>query len=640
MALLAACGAAVAQQGAQNGEWRVNGGDLGSTRYSPLDQINRDNVKNLRVAWTWRSDNFGTRVESKSETTPLMIHGVVYFTAGDRRAVIAADAGTGETLWVWRLDEGARFDRGVRKNHRGVAYWSDGRQERVFTVTPGFELVALNPKTGQPVPGFGREGIVDLFKELGVNFDPLGTIGNTSPPVVSHDTVIVGPALPAGRAPRSYRNTKGDIMAFDARTGKKLWSFHTIPRAGEFGSETWLNGSAAYTGNAGLWTTFSVDQELGYVYLPVEGATGDIFGGHRPGANLFSSSLVCVDIKSGRRIWHYQLVHHDIWDYDPPAAPILVNLNLAGKPVKAVVQLTKQAFAFVFDRTTGQPLWPIEERAVPQTDAPGEWTSPTQPFPTRPPPFDRQGVTRDDLIDFTPELRQRALQAVEGFRLGSLFSPPSVADAARGTRGTFTLPGSGGANWEGGSADPETGYVYVGSATRLDTAVFSLIRPNPGQSDMNWIGGPGVLPNVSGLPVIKPPYGRITAFDMNRGEIAWQITNGDTPPAIRDHPMLKGVQIPRTGSPSRAATLVTRTLLFAGEGWGGQPMFRAYDKRTGAIVWETRIPAGAQTGPPITYLHKGRQFVVFSAGDPMMPAQIVAYALPAPAAPAPAGPRE
>jgi quinoprotein glucose dehydrogenase len=632
------------QEGAKNGEWRVWGGDAGSTRYAPLDQLNRDNVKNLKVVWAWRSDNFGSGPEYKNETTPLMVNGVLYFTAGNRRAVIAADAGTGETLWIWRIDEGTRVD-GVRRNSRGVAYWTDGREERIVTVTPGYQLVALDAKTGHQVSGFGRDGIVDLFKEVAgdANFDPASTLMNTSPPLVSHDVIVVPTSLANGRTPKSMKTTKGDIMAFDARTGKKVWTFHTIPRRGEFGAETWLNNSNEYSGNAGAWTPFSVDEELGYLYLPVEDATGDIYGGQRPGNNLFSASLVCVDIKTGKRIWHYQLIHHDIWDYDPPSAPILVNLNVGGRPIKAVVQLTKTAFAYVFDRTTGQPVWPIEERPVPQTDAPGEWTSPTQPFPVKPPTFDRQGLSTDDLVDFTPALKQMALQAIEGYRIGPMFTPPSVADPSRGTKGTFTFPGSGGANWEGGAVDSETGYLYVGSATRTDTAVYGLTKPQPGQTDVTMIGTSGVGPTVQGLPVFKPPYGRITAIDLNRGEIVWQIANGDTPPEIKSHPLLQGVNVPRTGSASRAGVLVTKTLLFAGEGYGGQPIFRAYDKKTGEVIWEIEIPVGAQTGLPMTYMHRGKQYIVFAAaGDPAthMPAQLVAYAIPDPPRAAPARPPE
>jgi quinoprotein glucose dehydrogenase len=413
--------------------------------------------------------------------------------------------------------------------------------------------------------------------------------------------------------------------------------FHTIPRPGEPGYETWLNG-ADYTGNAGLWGPFSVDTELGYAYLNIESATSDVYGGHRQGANLYSGSLVCVDVSTGKVIWYYQLVHHDIWDFDMPPHPILIDINANGRRVKAVVQLSKQAFAYVFDRVTGQPVWPIEERPVPQTDVPGEWTSPTQPFPTKPPAFDLQGISIDDLINFTPALRQQAVQTIEGYRLGPIFTPPSLATAPDGTKGFLSVPGfGGGANWESGAADPETGFVYVGSNTA--PTLIALTKPDSAQYTSDYVNGPPA-PRVQDLPLLKPPYGRITAYDMNRGEIAWQKANGDTPPAIKNHPALQGVNLPRTGSASRAGILVTRTLLFAGEGWGGQPVFRAYDKRTGEIIWETLVPAGTQTSLPMTYIHQGRQYIVFTAGNAatQSPAQLVAYALPVPAAPAaPAG---
>jgi len=621
--LVAGVAIAAAQQGVKDLEWRMHSGDPGSTRYSPLNQISKDNVGNLKVVWTWRSDNFGG-LEFKNETTPIMVHGVLYFTAGSRRSVIAADAGTGETLWTWRMDEGDRFEKAPRRNSgRGVSYWTDGKgDERILTVTPGFHLVALNAKTGREVPEFGTGGVIDLFKELGFEGDLTGTIGSSSPPVVSHDVVVVGPALLEGSRPKSKANTKADVMAFDIRTGKKIWTFHTIPRPGEYGYDTWLKG-ADYTGNAGVWTPFSVDEELGYVYLPVEDATGDYYGGHRPGNDLFASTLVCVEIKTGKRVWHYQLVHHDIWDYDIASTPILVDLKIDGKPVKAVVQVGKEAFAYVFNRVTGEPVWPIVERPVPQTDVPGEWTSPTQPFPTKPPAFDRQGITTDDLIDFTPELRQMALQAVEGYHIGPLYTPPSVVTATN--KGTIALPASlGGANWESGAADPETGFVYIASHTR--PSLYALGKSK--DSDMDFVLAAGGVPKVQGLPLIKPPYGRITAYDMNKGEIAWQVPNGDTPDRIKNAPALKGVNIPRTGSVSRAGILVTKTLLFAGEGWGGLPVFRAFDKQTGQIVWETKIPGGTQTGLPMTYMFNGRQYIVFSAGEAgTMPAQLIAYAL-------------
>jgi quinoprotein glucose dehydrogenase len=621
-----------AQQGATNGEWRRIGGDAGSTRYSPLDQITAQNVSSLRIAWTWRADNYGSAPELKSENTPIMVGGVLYFTAGDHRSVVAADAGSGETLWVWRQDEGARAE-GVRRNSRGVSYWTDGRSARILLATPGYRLVSLDAKTGQPDPDFGENGIVDMTKvlEKDSNFNPaIGHLMNTSPPLISGNIAIVPTSLENGRVPKSMKFPKGDIMAFDVRTGRKLWTFHTIPRRGEFGTDTWENNSNEVSGNAGAWTPFTVDEELGYVYIPVEATTGDQYGGPRPGNNLFSSSLVCLDLKTGKRIWHYQLVHHDIWDYDPPTAPILADITVDGRRVKAVVQLTKTAFAYVFDRTNGRPVWPIEERPVPQSDAPGEKTSPTQPFPTKPPAFDRQGFSRDDVIDFTPQLKEAALKAIEGYRLGPLFTPASMVDPAKGTKGTLTFPGSGGANWEGGALDPETGLLYVASATRTDTAVYGLTRPKPGETDIEVIGTGSVAPLIEGLPIVKPPWGRITALNLNRGEIAWQIPNGDTPPAVKNHPLLKGITLPRTGSPSRAGILVTKTLMFAGEGYEGQPKFRAYDKRTGAIVWETDIPQ-SQTGLPMTYLHRGKQYIVFSVhGDSATKtaARLVAFALP------------
>jgi quinoprotein glucose dehydrogenase len=621
------------QTGARNGEWRAYGADEASTRYSPLDQIDRANVDRLQIAWTWKFDNFGTATQTtSSETTPIMVDGVLYVTAGQRRTVVAADAGTGETLWIWRPDEGARFDAAPRKVHRGVAYWTDGKEGRIVVVTPGFQLVALDVKTGRPVPGFGQNGLVDLFKELDLDvpLDPTGRIGNSSPPVVSNDVIVVGPALtPGGRV--SVSNVKGDVMGFDVRTGKKLWTFHTVPRKGEPGYDTWLNGSADYTGNAGVWGPFSADPQLGYVYLNVESATNDVYGGHRHGNNLYSDSLVCLDIKTGRMIWHQQLVHHDIWDYDMPPHPILIDITVDGKPIPAVVQLTKQAFAYVFDRRTGQPVWPWVEQPVPQTDVSGEWTSPTQPLPSKPPAFDRQGVTHDDLIDFTPQLRAEAIKALEGYRIGPIYTPPSLLTPAN--KGTIVLPGlGGGANWQSGAADPETGFVYVGSVT--SPTVVGLRPPdkslaNEASLDADYVMG-GSLPTVQGLRLIKPPYGRITAYNMNRGEIAWQVPNGDTPASVRNNAALKGITIPQTGSPSQAGLLVTRTLLFAGEGAGGHALLHAYDKATGADLWQGEMP-GPQTSLPMAYMHQGRQFVVLSVRGPQgSGAQLVAFALPQP----------
>jgi quinoprotein glucose dehydrogenase len=623
----------VAQRGVENGQWQAWGGDGGNTRYTALDQIDRTNVSDLDVAWVWRADDLGSTIEYKNETTPLMVDGLLYFTAGDRRAVVAAHAGTGETRWVWRTTDAPTA--GVRRNSRGVAYWTDGTEQRILSVTPEYKLVALDAKTGRPVSGFGLNGVVDLFTQLepDANFDPaIGTLMNTSPPAVARGVIVVPTSLANARTPASMKYVKGDILAFDVRTGKKLWAFHTIPRAGELGAETWLDHSNEYTGHAGAWTPFAVDEALGYIYLPIEAATGDQYGGHRPGVNLFSSSIVCLDIETGERVWHQQLIHHDIWDWDPPAAPILADLEVDGQSIPAVIQLSKTAFAFAFDRRTGEPVFPIEERPVPQDGAMGEWLSPTQPFPTRPPPFDHQGLSVADLIDYTPELERLALTAIEGYRIGPMFTPPSIVDPARGLKGTLMFPGSGGANWEGGAIDPETGFLYVGSATRMDTAVYGVRPPAPGESDMRFVGTESRGPTLDGgIPIVKPPWGRITAVDMNRGVNVWQVPNGDTPPAIASHPLLRDVDLPRTGSASRAGILVTRTLLFAGEGYGGQPVFRAYDKATGDVLWESLIPGGEQTGLPMGYMHDGKQYVVFAAAGNTArrtAANIVAYALP------------
>jgi quinoprotein glucose dehydrogenase len=618
------------QTGAKNGEWRAYAADEASTKYSPVDQITRDNVKNLEVAWTYKFDNFGSAAQTATtETTPIMVGGKLYFTAGQRRTVVAVDAGTGETLWTWRPDEGARFDAAPRKVHRGVAYWSSGQDERIVVVTPGFQLVSLDAKTGRPIQGFGQGGTIDLFKLLDndSSLDPTGRIGNSSPPVISNDVIVVGPALtPGGRV--NIANVKADIMGFDVRTGRKLWTFHTIPREGEPGFESWKGDSAQYTGNAGIWGPFSADPALGYVYLSIESATNDVYGGHRPGNNLYSDSLVCLDIKTGKMIWYQQLVHHDIWDYDMPPHPILIDLNVDGKPVKAVVQLTKQAFAYVFDRTNGRPVFGWTERPVPQTDVPKEWTAATQPFPNKPPAFDQQGVTHDDLIDFTPALRAEAIKALEQYKIGPIYTPGTVVVEGK-NKGTIVAPGlGGGANWPAGGADPETGFVYVGSTT---TPGVIGLTPNTDQKasgvDTDYTFGGG-LPTIQGLRLMKPPYGRITAYNMNKGEIAWQIPNGDTPPAVKNNPALKGLTIPKTGSPSQAGLLVTKTLLFAGEGSGGMAFFHAYDKATGAEIWQTPTP-GPQTSVPMTYLHQGRQYVVVGVRGPTgSGAQLLAFALP------------
>lgn len=617
-----------AQHGTAEGEWSVYGGDAGHTRYAPLAQIDASNAADLEIAWRWSGQNYGPNPLIRSATTPLVVNGVMYATAGMRRGVVAIDPGNGETLWTWRMDEGERLAGAPRANPgRGVSYWSDGAgDDRIIVVTPGYHMVALDAETGRPVEGFGTSGTVDLMDEQRKRVDvPLeGTIGASSPATVVGDVIVVGSAHHVGLRPPSRVNTPGDIRGFDARTGALLWTFKAIPEAGEEGVETWQNESWAYTGNAGAWAPISYDAETGYVYVPTEAATGDYYGGHRPGDNLFSTSLVCIDSRTGEKVWHFQIIHHDIWDWDNPTFPILADLTIDGRERKIVAQLTKQGFTYVFDRITGEPIWPIEETPVPQTDVPGEWTSPTQPIPSKPVPFERQGFSEDDLIDFTPEIKGRALEAVAGYRMGPVFTPPSLADAPDGTNGTLSLPSTiGGANWEGGALDPETGLLYVGSQT--NASVLQLV-PGGDESDMDYVFGFARPSIARGVPIVKPPWGRITALDLTTGEMAWMVPNGDTPDGVAESLGIDPELVPRTGKVSRAGVLVTSTLLFAGEGASGAPILRAMDKGTGETVAEIELP-NAQVGLPMTYIHDGIQYVVVSVGGGGQPAELIALSV-------------
>jgi quinoprotein glucose dehydrogenase len=676
------------QYGTKNGEWRAYAGDPGSTKYSPLDQINRDNAKTLRIAWRFKTDNLGPRPDYNMEVTPLMVGGVIYSQAGTRRDVVALDPTTGEQLWTWRMDEDKRGENAPRKGSgRGVAYWTDGRgDERIFTITPGYHLVALNARTGTPVPTFGTSGVVDLKTQIDQPTIDLETaeIGINSPPVVGNNVVVVGAAHLPGDAPKTKENVKGYVRGFDVRTGKRLWIFHTIPQPGEFGNETWENDSWSYTGNTGNWAPITIDEALNRVYLSIEAPTGDYYGGHRHGANLFSDSIVCLDLNTGKRFWYFQLLHHDIWDRDIPSAPILMDITVNGRAIRAVAQPTKQAFLYTFDRVTGEPVWPIEERPVPQGNIPGEWYSPTQPFPAKPAAFDRQGVSESDLIDWTPELKAEALRIASLHKIGPLHTPP-IVQGENGKAGTLVLPSAtGGANWEGGCFDPETGILYIWSTTQVTR--LGLVH-DPSRSNMDYINstggrggdagpaeaegggaggrgggrgaaagnaGGGAAPNpaaagggrqgqaanglppttVFGLPLVKPPYGRITAINMNTGEHLWMQPVGETPDFIKNHPMLKGVDVPKTGRGGRLGTMVTKTLLWAGEkgplatvnGQQGS-WFRSYDKATGEIVSETLLPANT-TGVPMTYMANNKQYIVVSVAAPGHPAELVALALP------------
>lgn len=622
-------GAAVAQR-VIDAEWLSYHGDNKATHYSPLEQINADNVANLEIAWRWYSVNHGPTPEFNYEVTPLMADGVLYATAGLRRDVVAIDPVTGENLWMYRFDEGTR--RGPRVNSgRGLALWRSEGETRLFVVVPGYQMISLDTRTGRPDPAFGDNGILDLRTGLDGRFDISGMpVGLTSPPIVVGDIIIVGAAFPAGGAPPSMTSAAGNIRGFDVHTGEQLWRFHTIPQEGEFGTETWRDESWRYSGNAGAWATFSADQERGIVYIPVEASTHDMYGGHRPGDNLFAQSLVALDVKTGERLWHFQFVHHDVWDYDPPTAPVLADLVVDGVTIPAAIQITKQGMTYTFNRVTGEPVWPIVERPVPASTVAGEQMSPTQPFPTKPAPFEMQGITEDNLINFTPELRAEALRMLEEYTYGPVFTPPSIVTETN--RGTIFMPGfGGGANWQGAVFDPDTNMLYIPSTShpmRIGLAADSSI------SEVDYvmsIDGGFVMPGPYGLPLIKPPYGRITAIDMNAGEHVWMMANADTPESIKNHEMLQGVDIPeRTGHGDRSGMLVTKSLLFAGEGaglYGGQtgggPIFRAHDKATGEIISEFELPAN-QTGLPMTYMIDGVQYIVVPIGGRGHPGELVA----------------
>ncbi len=620
----------VSAQRGTGAEWPIYGGDPGHTRYSSLDQINASNAATLEVAWRWSAREQGSNPLAASQTTPIFVNGVLYATAGMQRNVVAIDPATGTTIWTYRIDESERLVGAPRVNSgRGVSYWTDGQgDDRIYVITPGYQLIALVAATGLPISSFGLNGVVDLQKNLRTRdgVPVLGSIGASSPAAVIGNVLVVGAALHVGLRAPSKVNTPGDVRGFDARTGQLLWTFHTIPEPGEFGYDTWLEGSAAYTGNTAVWAQISWDAELGYVYLPTEAATGDYYGGHRPGNNLFSTSILTLDARTGKRVWHFQTIHHDIWDWDNTNAPILADVTVDGRARKIVAQLTKQGFVFVLDRVTGEPIWPIEERPVPQGDAPGEWYSPTQPFPTRPAPFERQGFSEDDLLNFTPDIFRQAREIASQYRWGPLYSPPSLQNAADSTRGTITLPSAlGGANWEGGALDPETGFLYIPSVTAPS---FLSLVPGGRTSDMNYIAGGGRGQIAPGVPIVKPPWGRITAIDLSTGDHAWMVPNGDTPPYVAERLKLSPDSIPNTGRASRAGLLVTRTLLFAGEGTNGSSNFWVLNKRTGARIARLDIPSGTQTGIPMTYLHNGRQYVVFATTGAGQPSEIVAYALP------------
>ena len=634
-----------------NTDWKAYAGDSYSLRYAPLDQISAANFDDLEVAWRFKPDNFGVRPEFILESTPIVVGGVLYTTVGTRRDVVALDAASGELLWMHRIDEGARLDKAPRKlSGHGVSWWSDGKgDDRILYVTIGYQLVALDAKTGLQIKSFGDKGVVDLKLNDDQEIGPLNDdIGLHSTPCVCKDVVIVGAAHTVGTQPKHHANVKGYARGFDVRTGKRLWIFHTIPQKGEFGYDTWLDGTDQ-VGNAGVWAQISADPELELVYLPVELPTGDYNGEYRRGAGLFGESIVAVDLRTGVRRWHYQLVHHGLSDFDIPCAPMLVDIPVDGKIVKALAQPTKQSFLYVFDRTNGKPIWPIVEKPVPQGDVPGEWYAPTQPFPSKPPAYDQQGVSEKDLIDWTPELHAEALALAKNYRMGPLFTPPSVWSDT-GTWGTLICPNAtGGANWPGGAYDPDSHLLYIYSKTEADIG-GTIPNADKTRSDFDYIYSRGTPPpgtkvtprgnfkpgqlTVQGLPMLKPPWGRITAIDLSKGEFAWQIAHGETPDEVKNHPALKGLNIPRTGRPGVLSPLVTKSLVICGESGfatqtGGRrgALLRAYDKATGADRGAVYMPA-PQTGSPMTYMAGGQQYVVVAIGGGNYSAELLAFRLP------------
>ncbi len=668
VALIAVTALPRAQPGRIVGEWPSYGGTNWSQKYSPLDQITRGNFSSLRVAWTWKSPDVELLPTlppypemplnaNGLKGTPLVVKGVMYMSTGLGQ-MAAIDPATGRTKWLYNPEtykDGAQADV-LGWQSKGVAYWTDGRSdERILMGTLDGYLIALDAKSGRPIPTFGVNGKADLTKEI-----PRATrktlhlidgeqhyISVDSPPVVVRNTVIVGSSM-SDRTP-IMEWAPGYVQGFDVRTGKVKWVFHTVPRDGEFGAETWKDHANRYSGNVNVWSTLSGDDELGHVYLPLTTPNSDYWGGFRKGDDLFAESLVAVDVETGKRLWHFQAVHHGVWDFDFPCAPTLLDVTVNGTRIKAIAQVSKQGFTYVFDRATGKPIWPIEERPVPASDIPGEELSPTQPFPTKPPAFDRQGVVEDDLIDFTPELRAQALDILKHYKYGPLFTPPSLYKEG-GTRGTINLPtGTGAANWSGSGADPDTGFLYVPSKTSpgmmtltplpAGLARWPTVAPLDGTPlpyvPNGKVGPPSIHParpapptGPQGLPLVKPPYSRMTAYNMNTGEIAWQVATGPGRTDILNHAALKGVTLPPLGGQGGpGGPLVTKTLLVYGlispSGPGGVAKLVAYDKATGATLGDVPLPA-AILGTPMTYAIDGKQYIALT----LQGAQMIALTLP------------
>lgn len=605
-------------------DWAHFGGDIGDTKYSALDQINAKNIDRVKVVWrapaldpALLAENPSLRPSNNYRNAPLVVDGVLYMS-NQIGQVEARNPGSGELIWRQTNAVGESTPRRASAS-RAITLWGSGDSARVVTIR-GAYLYLLVAKTGAVVTDFGDNGRVDLRENPKNVFT-----WNAPAPIVVNDVIVVGgQPIATGTGDINKASLAGDVRGYDAHTGKLLWTFHTVPREGEPGTETWENESWRQGGKTKVWSAFSADEELGYVYLPLSAPSNDYYGVARPGDNLYSDSVVALDAKTGKKVWHFQTVHHDLWDYDLPTPPMLADIKVNGELRKAAIQVTKMGYVFAFDRATGEPLFPIIETPVPASTMPGEKASTTQPIPVKPKPFDRQGMNEDQLIDFTPELRAEAIKIMKRYVHGPMYTAPSVAGGADGKLGTLYLPGwVGGANWTGAALDPQTGVVYVPSVTVPWIGRDNYRRP---AEDKLYLDGP------QGLPLVKPPYGRITAIDMNSGEHLWMVPNGDGP---RNHPLLKDLDLPPLGQAGRAAPLLTKSFLFLGEGsavgismpkFSGGNMFRAYDKQTGAVVWEADLGAGT-TSPPISYMFEGQQYILVSVGGINHPAELVAMSI-------------
>ena len=659
LALTTAIPAQAQERGNPDGEWRFQSADSWGTRFSPVDQINAANFGDLEVAWVWRADNYGPEVDPQMKSTPTYIDGILYTVAGQRRTVAAIDPATGETIWTYREPNTTRWERSMRQNYgKGVAYGEIDGRGVIYYTSPGYFLHALDAKTGRHLEGFGdpvpiedfpATGVVDLLLPLLDGWGPweayegeydadygipreLGFITTSSPPIVVNNTVVVGNSAEQGYNQTRIENVPGDILAFDARTGDHKWKFHVIPRPGEFGHDTWENDAWMYTGDVSSWAPMSADQERGIVYIPTNPPTIDYFGGFRPGDNLYGTSVIALDAESGEREWHFQTVHNDQWNYDLPNVPIIVDLEVDGEAVPAVIQTSKTGQIFTFNRETGDPVWPIEERDVVQTVVPGNWTANTQPHVTRPEPMEPFGLAEDQVIDFTPELRAEALEVLSRYRVGGPFMPRLYPDHNEDVLDNIRC--YGGLNiTHPATLDPTTGILYAASSRNCSGGMvmqgIDADEPdNPrttGTTISQWVAGRGgALPRVQGLPIPKPPYSRISAYDMNTGERLWWIPVGDAPEAVANHPLTQGVDLSRAGSGASSIQIVAGDLLLATEGARGPAVLNAFDKLSGEFVGEVEMPGAGQYGM-MTYSHEGRQHIVVQVGAP---GRLVALRLP------------